>query len=308
MALNLKSEYKYICDDIEKLKKIMQEEGFIFKESIKIHDDYLIDINENMILNDSCVRIRNQNNNQLYLTFESEKDILSRIDLNIFDKVKLNMSEYNDILSLMASLGYFKYIGLDILKETYIKKEREYYYTINIDHIENIGAMVDFDIYTESENEEEIEKRFENFKATMLEVMKNYTNLRYRDYCSIYLYENYYKGKYLKKILVELDKIFVNINFQKLEESIRNKYTILNLELIEKIEQLGIDVNIVYSSINDNDVREIKRILSSIGYNPKFINIKEIKEIAVKETLIIEKQKKQEFSEFILSITRNIEK
>ncbi len=34
-----------------------------------------------------------------------------------------------------------------------------------------------------------------------------------------------------------------------------------------------------------------------MGYNPSFINIKDIKELAVKETYILEKQKKIEFSE-----------
>ena len=37
-----------------------------------------------------------------------------------------------------------------------------------------------------------------------------------------------------------------------------------------------------------------------------FLNIKEIKEIAVKETLIIEKQKKYSFSEVALVILNNI--
>lgn len=308
MSVNLKSEYKYICSSNDELKKVMQEEGFIFKESVKIHDDYLIDINENMILNESCLRVRNINNLGLYLTYESQKDILSRLDVNILDRVKIDICEYNNALSLLASIGYFKYIGLDILKETYIKKEKEYYYTINMDHIDSIGILVDFEIYTESDNVAETEKRFDDFKEIMQATMPNRTSLKYRDYCSLFMYKNYYKGEYLKKILVELDKIFIDMNFNKLEESVRNKYTILNLELIEKLEQLGIEVKIVYNAINEKEIHEIKSILSTIGYAPQFMNIKEIKEIAVKETLIIEKQKKQNFSEFALSIARNIEK
>ena len=42
MSYNLKSEYKYICDNKEALKRLMQEEGFIFKESSNIYDDFLI--------------------------------------------------------------------------------------------------------------------------------------------------------------------------------------------------------------------------------------------------------------------------
>ena len=61
-------------------------------------------------------------------------------------------------------------------------------------------------------------------------------------------------------------------------------------------------------NLSSEDIQKIKRAISSIGYNTHFMDIKEIKEIAVKETLIIEKQKKQDFSEFALVIIKNIEK
>ena len=67
--------------------------------------------------------------------------------------------------------------------------------------------------------------------------------------------------------------------------------------LIEKLEHLGIDVSIVYSNPSSELVENIKATLSKIGYKPKFMNIKEIKEIAVRETLIIENQKRIGFSE-----------
>ena len=308
MSYNLKSEYKYVCDNKEALKRLMQEEGFIFKESTSIHDDFLIDVDENMILNNSCIRLRSKNDKELFLTFESDKEILSRLDLGIDDKVRLDISQKNEMLSLLSSLGYYKYVGVNILKEIYIKKDKDYYYTLYIDNIENVGAFIDFEIYTDNGSRADLEYRFEGFESLIASIMKDRTLIKYRDYISNYLYKNLYKGGYLKKVLVELDKIFIDINTQKIEESIRNKYTILNLELIEKLEQLGISVNIVYSHMKDEDIQKIKRAISSIGYNTHFMDIKEIKEIAVKETLIIEKQKKQDFSEFALVIIKNIEK
>ena len=308
MSYNLKSEYKYICDNKEALKRLMQEEGFIFKESSNIYDDFLIDVDEDMILNNSCIRLRNRNDKELYLTFESDKEVLSRLDLNIYDKVRLDISQKNEMLSLLSSLGYYKYVGVNILKEVYIKKDRDYYYTLYIDNIENVGAFIDFEIYTDSGAKADLEDRFEDFESLIASIMKDRTLVKYRDYISSFLYRTSYKGEYLEKVLVELEKIFVDINMQKIEESIRNKYTILNLELIEKLEQLGIDVNIVYSHIKDEDILKIKRAIGSIGYNIRFMDIKEIKEIAVKETLIIEKQKKQDFSEFALVIMKNMEK
>lgn len=308
MSYNLKSEYKYVCDNKEALKRLMQEEGFIFKESTSIHDDFLIDVDENMILNNSCIRLRSKNDKELFLTFESDKEILTRLDLSIYDKVRLDISQKNEMQSLLSSLGYYKYVGVNIVKEIYIKKDKDYYYTLYIDNIENVGAFIDFEIYTDNGSRADLEYRFEDFESLIASIMKDRTLIKYRDYISNYLYKNLYKGGYLKKVLVELDKIFIDINTQKIEESIRNKYTILNLELIEKLEQLGISVNIVYSHMKDEDIQKIKRAISSIGYNTHFMDIKEIKEIAVKETLIIEKQKKQDFSEFALVIIKNIEK
>ena len=79
----------------------------------------------------------------------------------------------------------------------------------------------------------------------------------------------------------------------------------MNLELIEKLEQIGINIEIVYSNSDEIMVNTLKKILNKIGYSPKFINIKEIKEIAIKETLIIEKQKKIDFSEVAFKVIIN---
>ena len=308
MSLNLKSEYKYICADKEAFKRLMQEEGFIFKENYSIHDDFLIDVDENMILNNSCIRLRSINDKELYLNFESDKEVLSRIDLKIFDKVKIDIDEKNEILSLMSSMGYYKYVSVNILKEMYIKKEREYYYTIYVNDVENVGMFIDFEIYTENDNKIELEDKFDDFSSIISSIMKDRILMKYRNYISNYFYKTLYKGENLKKVLVELDKIFIDINMQNIEDSIRNKYTILNLELIEKLEQFGIEVDVVHSHMKDTDIINIKRVINILGYNIRFMDIKEIKEISVKETLIIEKQKKQDFSEFALVIIKNLEK
>ena len=113
------------------------------------------------------------------------------------------------------------------------------------------------------------------------------------------------KGDNLNRILVELDKIFVNLNTDNLEDSIKDNVSLLNLELIEKLEQSGLTVEVVYSNSDEIMVNTLKKILDRIGYNPTFINIKDIKELAVKETLILEKQKKIEFSEVAFMVLSN---
>ena len=108
-------------------------------------------------------------------------------------------------------------------------------------------------------------------------------------------------------ILVNPDYRFEEQNDRlKMINKDTNKYVISNLELIEKLEQRNLEVSIVYNNKDEELVYKIKEVLNKIGYNPKFLNIKEIKEISVKETLILEKQKKYGFSEVALVILNNM--
>ena len=224
--------------------------------------------------------------------------------------VNLDISQKDNIISFLSDMGYYKYVSMNILKETFVKKDKEYYYSISIDTIENVGEFVDFDIYTDVEDKGAINNIFYDFERKVESCVKEHVNSKYRDYTSKYLYKNFLKGDFLNRILIELDKIFVNLDAYNIEDSIKDNLTILNLELIEKLEQIGINIEIVYSNSDEIMVNTLKKILNKIGYSPKFINIKEIKEIAIKETLIIEKQKKIDFSEvaFMVIVNRRYNK
>ncbi|MBQ8379373.1 MAG: CYTH domain-containing protein [Clostridia bacterium] len=297
MSMTIKSENKYLCEDKNKLKELMKEEGFIFKNSTMQRDEYFVDIHGKLLSKDSCIRIRIVNDKRLVLSFNGNIENVSSLDVKEADKVFLDIAEYGNIVSFLADLGYYKYVSINVLKETYVKKEKEYYYSISIDTIEEVGEFIDYDVYTEEDNEEKTKEIFKKFEETMNSCLGEEIKLKYRDYSAQALFNTKLKGNYVKKILVELEKIFINLDQNNIEESIKNKYTILNLELIEKLEHLGIDVSIVYSNPSSELVENIKGALSKMGYSPKFMNIKEIKEIAVRETLIIENQKKISFNE-----------
>jgi adenylate cyclase class IV len=277
MSTRIKSRTKYICNDKEELKDFMKKEGFIFKSSTLENDEYYLDTNFNLLQNNACIRIRTINNKEVVLSFEGNVENLSSIDIKNNQKVYLDISQKENISNFLESVGYYKYVSINILKETYVKKDREYYYSISIDTLENIGEFIDFDIYTESENEKEIDKIFYGFESKIEKCVGDKINIKYRDYSSKYIYNTLLKGNFLNRILVELDKIFVNINIDNLEESIKDNVTILNLELIESLEQKGITVEIVYSNANELMVNTLRKILDRIGYNPTFINIKDIK-------------------------------
>ena len=310
MATRIKSKTKYFCNDKEKLKEFIKSEGFIFKSSTLENDEYFLDTDFEMIDNDSCVRVRTVNNKDVILSFEGIVKNLSQIDIRDSRNVNLDISQKDNIISFLSDMGYYKYVSMNILKETFVKKDKEYYYSISIDTIENVGEFVDFDIYTDVEDKGAINNIFYDFERKVESCVKEHVNAKYRDYTSKYLYKNFLKGEFLNRILIELDKIFVNLDAYNIEDSIKDNLTILNLELIEKLEQIGINIEIVYSNSDEIMVNTLKKILNKIGYSPKFINIKEIKEIAIKETLIIEKQKKIDFSEvaFMVIVNRKYNK
>ncbi|MGN1013094.1 MAG: hypothetical protein ACI4ON_04625 [Clostridia bacterium] len=305
MATRIKSRTKYCCKDKEKLKEFMKSEGFIFKNSTLEKDEYYLDTDFKLLDNNTCIRLRTINNKEVVLSFDGMVENLSQIDIKDKQNVHLDISQKDSISNFMANIGYYRYVSMNILKETYVRKDRDFYYSISIDTIENIGEFVDYDIYTENEDTNLINNVFYDFESKVESCVGEKIDIKYRDYASKYLYNTLLKGDSLNRILVELDKIFVNINPEKLEDSIKDNISILNLELIEKLEQNGINIEIVHSNSDQLMVTTLRKILDRVGYNPKFINIKDIKEIAVKETLIIEKQKKLEFSEIALMILAN---
>ena len=305
MATRIKSKTKYFCKDKEKIKEFMQKEGFIFKSSTLENDVYYMDANCELREKDTCIRLRTINNKELVLSFNGFADNISQLELKNNQNVYLEVSQKENIANFLANLGYYKYITLNVLKETYVRKDREYYYSISIDTIENIGEFIDYDIYTEQEGDKALNNIFYDFESKVNSYIGEKADIKYRDYSVKYMYNTLLKGDNLNRILVELDKIFVNLNTDNLEDSIKDNVSLLNLELIEKLEQSGLTVEVVYSNSDEIMVNTLKKILDRIGYNPTFINIKDIKELAVKETLILEKQKKIEFSEVAFMVLSN---
>ena len=207
MATRIKSKTKYFCNDKEKLKEFIKSEGFIFKNSTLENDEYFLDTNFDMIENDSCIRVRTVNNKEVILSFEGMVKNLSQIDIKDSRNVYLDISQKDNIIGFLSDMGYYKYVSMNILKETFVKKDKEYYYSISIDTIENVGEFVDFDIYTDIEDKGVINNIFYDFEKKIESCVKEHVNLKYRDYTSNYLYKNFLKGETLNRILIELDKI-----------------------------------------------------------------------------------------------------
>ena len=160
-----------------------------------------------MLENDSCIRIRTINNKDIELLFDGN---VRGVSLEVKDKqlVHMDVSQRDFIAKFMTDLGYYKYVSMSILRETYIKKDKEHYYSINIDTIADIGEFIDYDIYTDA-NSSETEKKFDEFESKISECIGESIDKEYRDYISKLMYNKFLKGEFLNRILVELEKIFV---------------------------------------------------------------------------------------------------
>ena len=233
MSTIIKSKSKYECKDQDKLKDFLLKEGFIFKNSNIRVDEYYIDQDMEMLDNNSCIRIRTINNKDIELLFEGNIRGISQIEIQDKQLVHMDVSQRDYIAKFMTDIGYYKFVSMNILRETYIKKDKQYYYSINIDTIADIGEFIDYDIYTE-ENEESVNKKFEAFEENIQDCIGKSLDCEYRDYISNLMYENKFKGEFLNRILVELEKIFVYIDLNNIEESIKENTTLINLELKEK--------------------------------------------------------------------------
>ena len=232
MSKIIKSKSKYVCKDSDKLKEFLLKEGFIYKSSNVRADEYYIDQDMEMLENDSCIRIRTINNKDIELLFDGN---VRGVSLEVKDKqlVHMDVSQRDFIAKFMTDLGYYKYVSMSILRETYIKKDKEHYYSINIDTIADIGEFIDYDIYTDA-NSSETEKKFDEFESKISECIGESIDKEYRDYISKLMYNKFLKGEFLSRILVELEKIFVYIDLNNIEESIKENTTLINLELIEQ--------------------------------------------------------------------------
>ena len=118
MSIIKKSNNKYICTNKEKLKEFMKKEGFIFKNSILQKDEYFVDLQGEMVKNDSCVRLRTIKDKNIILSFDGKVENISQIDIDDSQNTFLSILEYDNIINFLADLGLYKYIRIYVLKKT----------------------------------------------------------------------------------------------------------------------------------------------------------------------------------------------
>ena len=292
------TDKKLFCRDRELLKEAMRSEGFIFKNSDRRVEEYLTDIDSYMTQEKYNFVLTRKNNKEMKLNYP-----VGIRDNKVFEQLTLDLLEHKKALDLLSSLGYYKYITADILRETYIKKDKEYIYHIIIETVDGVGNFVEIEVITDSEDGKEKLEELKQLliKLSLEEILESECEIIAKE-----IYEKNFKRIKLTKILIEVEKIVEEMDKLEIDKAVLTPKTFIHLELIKKLETAGIEVVIVSSSKSKEDIDTIREKINQLGYEIQLIDIHDIKEISVKETLIIEKQKKYDFTEVALTVLNHL--
>lgn len=212
MEIKVETEQKYYCFNQKKLmEKII---SLNFKEfPVKVEsDEYFTDINSEYIKNRICLRIRKTNNKNMEITFKGKSSSLLGQYCKLENNIKADINEYDNIVNLFTSLGFYSYCTVKKERHTFLKKEDNYKYSIMIDTLSNIGGFVEFEIISEQENskKEELKVALRKFINTFSEFNLKEEIRPYRDVVADYIYNKNKPKEKLKTIYIDLDEFLVN--------------------------------------------------------------------------------------------------
>lgn len=314
MSKNIKIEQKYYCGNHDKLLKIIDKLNLKKISEEEEIDEYFTDINSKFIKNRTCLRIR-LSNKYLELTFKGKSKKLTNNYAKIENNIKMNLSNYDNLVDLLCSLGYYSYTVVNKNRITYTKKVEQYEYNVMIDKIENLGDFVEFELlyYKNDKDLTYLQTKLDGFIKLFKHLNFEEANLPYIDFVANKVYLNILPKKELKTILFDLDGTLINSE-EKFFESFRYviesnfRYTIdfeeyennelkQNANLINKLKNDGI-INPYVS--DDKIMKEVyaeyeKRFLDLLNENVVTLNfelLKQLKSTQLKLALVSTSRKK----------------
>lgn len=227
MSVKIETEEKYYCLNpkqlIEKIKGMNFEELKPRFES----DEYFTDINSEFISNRTCLRIRKTNNINMEVTFKGKSSSLLGQYCKLENNINANIDEYNNFVSLFASLGFYSYVIVEKERLTFTKQDCLYKYSIMIDKLPNIGGFVEFEIISEHDaKRDDLALALRNFINQFRDLKLKEENKPYRDVVANYINSRYSTKKRLKKIYVNLDDALIKYEkdfFKKYKTEIKKK-------------------------------------------------------------------------------------
>lgn len=256
MSKRVEIEQKFYCTNNKKLTNLITENGLVKSSEKHESDEYFTDINSVYIKNRTCLRIRNVDNKYLELTFKGKSKDFSNNYAKVENNINLSLADYDSIVGLLYSLGYFSYSIVNKKRITYSKRVDDYEYNVMVDEIKDIGNFVEFELlyYKEDKDIEFLQKKLNEF-VNCFEIMNfESANLPYRDFVANRTYINVLPQEKLSAILFDLDGTLIDSEkkfFESFRHVIFSKY----------------NYNISYEEYEENELKKNANLLLYLKSN-----------------------------------------
>lgn len=256
MSKRVEIEQKFYCTNNKKLTNLITENGLVKSSEKYESDEYFTDINSVYIKNRTCLRIRNVDNKYLELTFKGKSKDFSNNYAKVENNINLLLADYDSIVGLLYSLGYFSYSIVNKKRITYSKRVDDYEYNVMVDEIKDIGNFVEFELlyYKEDKDIEFLQKKLNEF-VNCFEIMNfESANLPYRDFVANRTYINVLPQEKLSAILFDLDGTLIDSEkkfFESFRHVIFSKY----------------NYNISYEEYEENELKKNANLLLYLKSN-----------------------------------------
>ena len=256
MSKRVEIEQKFYCTNNKKLTNLITENGLVKSSEKYESDEYFTDINSVYIKNRTCLRIRNVDNKYLELTFKGKSKDFSNNYAKVENNINLSLADYDSIVGLLYSLGYFSYSIVNKKRITYSKRVDDYEYNVMVDEIKDIGNFVEFELlyYKEDKDIEFLQKKLNEF-VNRFEIMNfESANLPYRDFVANRTYINVLPQEKLSAILFDLDGTLIDSEkkfFESFRHVIFSKY----------------NYNISYEEYEENELKKNENLLLYLKSN-----------------------------------------
>lgn len=256
MSKRVEIEQKFYCTNNKKLTNLITENGLVKSSEKYESDEYFTDINSVYIKNRTCLRIRNVDNKYLELTFKGKSKDFSNNYAKVENNINLSLADYDSIVGLLYSLGYFSYSIVNKKRTTYSKRVDDYEYNVMVDEIKDIGNFVEFELlyYKEDKDIDFLQKKLNEF-VNCFEIMNfESANLPYRDFVANRTYINVLPQEKLSAILFDLDGTLIDSEkkfFESFRHVIFSKY----------------NYNISYEEYEENELKKNANLLLYLKSN-----------------------------------------
>ncbi len=302
MSRRVEIEQKYYCNNHEELLKIIKQNKLKKVSERFESDEYFTDIDSVYIRNRTCLRIRNVNNEYLEITFKGKSKELTNNYAKIENNIKIDYSNYESVVGLLYSLGYFSYSIVNKKRITYTKKVEQYEYNVMIDKIENLGDFVEFELlyYDKDKDINHLQKKLNEFLAIFQKLNFESANLPYRDFVANKTYISVLPPEKLSAILFDLDGTLINSEekfFESFRQIIESKYDyIISFEEYENNE-LKQNANLISTLKNKGIIEKnmsqdliMKEVYAE--YEKKFMELLDENEVSLNFELLKQLKRK----------------